>query len=97
MLVQNAYNGTYAGGMQAWWDSFDQDRKVYLSVLIKNGYGVVLMQIRTQIGGCTYVDTYLDPSASMEGSKTWFCTFQILKLEKNKMEKITSKTLTKRI
>jgi len=26
--LQNAYNGTYAQGTQAWWDSFDQDGKV---------------------------------------------------------------------
>eukprot|EP00957_Ditylum_brightwellii_P199911 15239698-Ditylum_brightwellii.AAC.1 len=32
---------------------------LYLSIPIKNGNGVVPMQICTWIGDCTYVDTYV--------------------------------------
>eukprot|EP00957_Ditylum_brightwellii_P012866 972533-Ditylum_brightwellii.AAC.1 len=52
----------------------------YLSVPIKSGYGAVLRQI-------TYLDTYLDPLASMEDSKTWFCTFHVLKRRKIRWKK----------
>ena len=56
------------------------DGLVTFSVPIKSGYGAVLRQI-------TYVDIHLDSSASVEGSKTWFCTFHVLKWRKIRWKK----------